>query len=135
MTAPSKKVRGHTYLRDNHRCIDCGTTENLSWQHRAASGMGGRGTKAPALTTADGVTLCLPCNQACEAEGQDRALALGWKIRRNRGAITAAQIPFFDRTVGTWFLPLDGPNRVEILAATAGELLAVAGSLTRKQVA
>ncbi len=78
MTAPTKQVRGWTYLRDGFRCVAFGARDALTWQHREASGNGGRGRKAPALTTADGLTLCYLCNEACEAEGQQRALALGW---------------------------------------------------------
>jgi len=132
MTAPTKQVRADTYLRDNHRCINCGTTEGLSWQHRESSGHGGRGKKAPPLTTADGVTLCLPCNQACEAHMQTRALALGWKIRRNRGRIQSAQIPFYDCNTREWYLPTFGPTRDPIRATLAAELLAVAGNLLRE---
>jgi hypothetical protein len=135
MTAPTKKLRGWVYLRDGFRCLDCGTNENLSFQHRESSGHGGRGSKAPALRTADGVTLCIICNEACESYGQDRALALGWKIRRNRGSILASQIPFFDRNDRIWYLPndlmQDGPWRREINSVLAAELLGVAGSLMR----
>lgn len=129
MTDPTKRVRNHTYLRDNFLCLDCGTPENLSWQHREASGHGGRGKKAPELTTADGVTLCLPHNQDAEANGQSRALALGWKIRRNRGTLLAADIPFFDCNTREWYLPGPGPTRTPIAAAFAQELLFAAGNL------
>ena len=134
MTLPTKQIRGWTYLRDGFRCLNCGTPEGLSWQHRESSGHGGRGSKAPKLRTADGLTLCIVCNQACEAEGQDRALALGWKIRRNRGVILASQIPFYDCNDRTWYLPceliIDGPYRQPINASLAQELLFAAGNLT-----
>ena len=135
MTAPTARIRADTYTRDGNRCVDCGATTGLSWQHREASGHGGRGSKAPKLTTADGLTLCIPCNEACEAAGQARALHLGFKIRRNRGSITAAQIPFYDRNVRAWFLPGEGPTRHQILPVEAGELLAAAGNLREKLVA
>lgn len=140
MTAPSAKLRGHTMLRDGFRCLKCGTTHDLQWQHREASGQGGRGSKAPKLTTADGVILCETDNNAAEAEGQDQALALGWKIRRNRGDIQSFQIPFFDCNDRTWYLPyaiplggVDGPYRSEINAALAYDLLEAAGNLRRKK--
>jgi hypothetical protein len=135
VTAPSREVRGHTYLRDGFRCLSCGARDGLTWQHREASGHGGRGRKAPALTTADGLTLCMLCNQACEAEGQERALALGWKLRRFRGGIPAAEIPFYDRNERAWFLPGRDATRREILPAIAAEILEAAGNLRPGQVA
>lgn len=134
MTAPSKRVRGLVYLRDGHRCVACGSRGPLSFQHRAATGMGGGGKKAPPLTTADGLCMCLPCNQAAEAHEQDRALTLGHKLRRNRGGIPASEIPYFDFTTRSYYLPDDHGNRTPILWAVALELLDVAGNLTRKTV-
>jgi hypothetical protein len=132
MTAPTQAIRKATYERDSYLCADCGTTTNLSWQHREASGQGGRGKKAPTLTVADGLTLCLPHNEACEAEGQDKALHLGWKIRRNRGGLLASQIPFYVRWAAEWWLPgADGGKQI-IPRALALELLEVAGAFTRK---
>jgi hypothetical protein len=129
MTAPSKKVRGQTYLRDGFRCVSCGSRDALTWQHREASGMGGRGDRAPELTTADGLTLCYLCNQACEAEGQQRALALGWKLRRNRGGILASQIPYYDRNERAWFLPGGGSSRLPCHPMLAAEILEAVGNL------
>lgn len=130
MTPPSKSVRGLTYLRDGHRCLACGSRDALTWQHRAASGMGGRGVKAPALTPADGCTLCVLCNASCEAEGQTLALSMGWKIRRNRGAMPASAIPVFDVNERRWFtIDVEGGREI-CNAITALELLDLAGSLT-----
>lgn len=135
MTAPTRVIRKATYERDSYLCADCGTTTNLSWQHREASGQGGRGKKAPALTVADGLTLCLPHNEACEAAGQEKALHLGWKIRRNRGGLLASQIPFYVRWAAEWWLPdADGGKQI-IPRALALELLEVAGAFTRKGAA
>jgi len=128
----TEKIRKATYSRDLYFCADCGTSIGISWQHRESSGNGGRGKKAPALTPADGVTLCLPHNEACEAAGQERALHLGWKIRRNRGGIRASQIPFYVRWAQEWWLPdEDGGMRV-IPKSLALELLEAAGAFTRK---
>ena len=135
MTAPTQAIRTGTYKRDSYMCADCGVTTDLSWQHRESSGHGGRGKKAPALTVADGLTLCLPHNQACEAEGQDKALRLGWKIRRNRGGLLASQIPFYVRWAAEWWLPdADGGKQI-IHASLALELIEAAGGLTRAEVA
>lgn len=129
MTAPTQKVRGLTYLRDGHKCLACGSRDALSWQHRESSGHGGRGSKAPALTTADGCTLCIICNQSAEADGQSLALAMGWKIRRNRGGILARHIPMFDVNQRLWFLADDYGGRELCNPVTALELLSAAGNL------
>jgi hypothetical protein len=78
------------------------------------------------------VTLCLPHNQACEAEGQERALHLGWKLRRFRGGIEAAEVPFYVRWSGQWLLPdMSGGGR-RISPVEAREMLAAAGAFTTK---
>jgi hypothetical protein len=133
VTAPTREVRGQTMLRDGFRCLACGSRENLQWQHREASGHGGRGKKAPPLVCADGVILCEVDNNAAEADGQDRALALGWKIRRNRGGIASSEIPFFDTNDRTWYLPGEGAARSAIHFALALDLLDIAGNLRRKK--
>jgi hypothetical protein len=129
MTAPTKQLRALIYLRDNNQCVDCGTGDGLTFQHRESSGHGGRGKRAPDLTAADGLTLCLLCNQACEAAGQTRALELGYKIRRNR--ITPADlIPYYDRNNGReWALPETDGTRTPISADLARQLLMAAGNL------
>lgn len=132
MTAPSRRVRGLTYLRDGHRCVSCGAHTALEWNHREASGHGGRGKKAPELTPADGVTLCTTCNWGIEGHMQDLALSMGWKLRRNRGQMPARDIPYFDRNVRGYFLPLEDGTRKAITHTFAVELLEAAGNLRRK---
>jgi hypothetical protein len=128
MTAPTKQLRALIYLRDNNQCVDCGTSDGLTFQHRESSGHGGRGKRAPELTAADGLTLCILCNQACEAAGQTRALELGYKIRRNR--ITPADlIPYFDGNRRAWFLPETDGSRTPIIEADAQTFLVAAGNL------
>ena len=105
MTAPTAKVREATYRRDLHRCVSCGTKEGLTWQHRAATGMGGAGRKAATLTAADGLTACLMCNMRFESDMQELALASGWKLRRYRGGIPASELPYRDAMTGLWWLP------------------------------
>lgn len=132
MTAPTRKLRLQVYDRDHRRCLDCGRTDLLTFQHREASGSGGRGKKAPPLTSADGITLCTFCNDACETTaGQSRALALGYKIRRNRGVMTADRIPVYDRNDKFWYLLDDDGGRNGCLETLAAELLFAAGNLTR----
>lgn len=104
MTAPSTKVREATYKRDGYRCVSCGRRDGLQWNHRESSGAGGRGSKAPVLTPADGITSCWECNPAYEGRLQSKALANGWKIRRNR-VMASHEIPFYDAVIGGWFLP------------------------------
>lgn len=132
MTAPSRVVRQLTYLRDGHRCVSCGAHSPLEWNHREASGHGGRGRKAPPLTTADGVTLCTLCNEGIEGHMQARALEMGWKIRRNRGDMAAHEIPYYDYTARGYFLPTRDGMRQRISRTLALELLDAAGNLTRR---
>lgn len=127
MTAPTQKVRTATYIRDSYRCVSCGATEGLQWQHRESSGHGGRGSKAAPVTTADGVTSCWDCNPRYEADLQGLALQSGWKIRRNRGSIGSHQIPFWNRTTNEWRIPdMTGGSEI-INAALALELIDAAG--------
>lgn len=133
MTAPTAKVREVTYKRDGYRCVSCGATWPLSWQHRSASGHGGRGSKAPKLTPADGVTACLPCNERFEADLQELALHNGWKLRRNR-LMAADEVPFYDRNLGGYFLPDVEGRAVLVPRAEAVELIEAAGGYTTKGV-
>lgn len=127
MTAPTEKVRTATYARDGFSCVCCGSFDGLSWQHRESSGHGGRGPKAPTLTTADGVTACLLCNQRFEHDLQQTALTLGWKVKRNR-LMPSHEIPFFNRNTREWYLPDVAGGKQRILPVNAAELLAAAGS-------
>lgn len=131
MTAPTTRVRALTYKRDDYRCVSCGATTALEWQHRAASGHGGRGKKAPPLTPADGVTLCTFCNQGAEAHMQDLALANGWKTRRFT-LKSGSEIPYYDRNRSAYFLPTTTGERIEVDPVRALDLLEAAGNLTRK---
>lgn len=127
MTAPTSEVRGATYLRDGFRCVSCGRSNGLQWQHRQASGLGGRGRKAPALTTADGVTSCYICNPRYESDMQQMALALGWKLLRNLGCIKPIEVPFYVKWERQWYLPGEGTDRTPIHPVLAAELIAATG--------
>lgn len=120
MTAPSKFIRDSTKARDGHRCISCSTTQNLSFQHRQASGMGG--SKKP-LTPAAGLTACVTCNMRFESDLQGKALAYGWKVAR--WVTDPADVPVFDPLTDTWFLLAPGWERVPLLEADALELMSV----------
>lgn len=131
MTAPTQRVRQDTYERDGHRCVACGATGPLEWQHRQSSGHGGRGRKAPVLTTADGITLCTFCNTGAESHQQELALHMGWKVRRNT-LLTCSEVPVFDRNTHSWWLLDTAGEREELLPAIAAELIEAAGGYVKK---
>lgn len=137
MTPPTKSVRALTYLRDGFRCVACGSHDLLEWNHREASGHGGRGRKAPKVTPADGVSMCHRHNGLLESDAdfRVRGLTLGWKILRNRGAMQSHEIPYFDVNERVYYLPLVDGTRQQIPHALAQELLEAAGNLNRKDVA
>lgn len=128
VTAPTAKVRALTYSRDNNMCVVCGSRYSLEWQHRQASGHGGRGRKAPALTPADGLTACTFCNAGFEAQGQDDALYYGWKVRRFC-PVPVWSVPVFYRAENTWFLLNRDGSRDRLIQSEADELRALAGIL------
>jgi 5-methylcytosine-specific restriction endonuclease McrA len=50
--------RERIYERDGHRCVSCGTDENLTLDHRIPKSRGGPSTDDNLQT------MCAPCNQA-----------------------------------------------------------------------
>lgn len=98
MAAPTFKVRALVYKRDGHKCVRCGTSENLSIQHRKTVGMGGTKQRP---TVQELVTACLPCNQGFEAELQQEALEHGWKLRR---FADPAEVPVYYAWTFRWYL-------------------------------
>lgn len=80
--------------------------------------------------------MCGRDNYLLEADAGFRVkgLALGWKLLRNRGGIPAYEIPYFDFSTRTYYLPDVYGGRSPLLWATALELLDAAGNLTRKTV-
>lgn len=116
MTAPTRETREDTYARDGYRCLMCGAMTALSFGHRRAVGMGGSRILPPPV---DGVTQCVPCNGACEAEQQDRALAMGWKVRR--WVQNPELVPVFYPLEFAWYR-LEGIRRVRISSAVAMEM-------------
>jgi hypothetical protein len=115
MTAPTTETRTNVYLRDGYRCVICGALE-LTFQHRRATGMGGSKNMPTAV---DGLTLCGPCNEACEHALQDAALANGWKVRR--WVQCPEKVPVYFPREHAWFR-LDGIRRVQISSAVAMEM-------------
>lgn len=133
MTAPSAKLREQVYRRDGH-CVSCGALDGWNWHHRASSGHGGRGKKAPALTPADGLVACAQCNARFEADLQELALLCGWKLKRHT-RIPASDMPYFDATTGLWWLPDTDGYRMQVTHKEAVGRLLAGGNLTRKRVA
>jgi hypothetical protein len=105
VSAPAPAVRATTYERDEHRCVSCGATTGLQWQHRRATGMGGSEVR-PGLE--DGLTSCALCNPAYEGALQKRALRFGWKVRR--WVKHPEHVPVFYQLELRWYV-LDGQGR------------------------
>lgn len=116
MSAPTKQTRQDVYVRDGYRCVMCGATDPLTFQHRRAVGMGGSKILPPPV---DGLTLCASCNERCEADLQDAALAHGWKVRR--WVRSPERVPVFFPAELAWYR-LEGTRRVRISAAVAMEM-------------
>lgn len=115
MSVPTKQTRMDVYRRDGYRCVICGASEGLSFQHRRAVGMGGT-KNLP--TRVDGLALCITCNNACEAELQGEALANGWKVRR---WVNPERVPVYYPGEFTWYR-LEGTRRVRISSEVAMEM-------------
>ena len=52
----SKRCRNTVFARDGHRCLKCGTTENLTLDHIVPKAMGGTNK------IVNKQTLCVTCN-------------------------------------------------------------------------
>ena len=93
MSEPTKAIREGTYARDNYQCVSCARRDLLSYQHRAAVGMGGSKLKP---TFEMGLTACAFCNAKYESSLQRTALRFGWKIRKfveHQGLIPVFYVP------------------------------------------
>lgn len=55
---PIKEVRQMTFARDGYKCVRCGRTDQLSFDHIIPKWRGGL------WATSNGQTLCIPCNSA-----------------------------------------------------------------------
>lgn len=116
VSGPTARIRRETYERDGGRCVSCGAV-TLTYQHRAAEGMGGRLAR-PGIV--EGLAACALCNGRFEGDLQGEALALGWKVKRWVVEQSIAQfVPVFYAWERSWCrLTLDG-RRVPILRMEA----------------
>ena len=127
---PTNTVRQTTYKRDHHRCVACGTTIALEYQHRRAVGMGGS-KQRPKFE--DGVTACTWCNRGFEAHLQSLALTRGWKVRRHN-PLANHLVPVFYTFEHNWFLlNLDGTRSV-LSVVEAAEYRGLAGMYDHEEV-
>lgn len=85
-------------MRDESRCVNCGSSFSLTVQHRQAVGMGGSKHK-PAEHEL--VTACLDCNTRFEQDLQTAALRFGWKVPR--WVDDPSRVPVFWAWWGYWF--------------------------------
>lgn len=118
MADPTPVVRAVTYERDQHRCVSCGATSNLQYQHRDAVGMGGSKIR-PVLE--EGLTSCAFCNEAYEHTLQKVALKYGWKVRgwvKERHE-TLSVVPVYFLPERTWFRLTREGSRVRLARAEA----------------
>lgn len=117
MSDPTAAVRARTYERDGHRCISCGSSGPLQYQHRAAVGMGGSDVRPQFV---DGLTSCSQCNEGYESHLQSMALRFGWKVRRwvhEQGK--TGEVPVFCWPERTWYaLTVEG-RRVRVSTVVA----------------
>lgn len=110
------ETRRYVYGRDGYKCVMCNATEGLTFQHRRAVGMGGSKILPSPV---DGLTLCVMCNNACEAGLQASALANGWKVRS--WVQSPEKVPVYFRYEFAWFR-LEGTRRVEVSYDVAMEM-------------
>ncbi len=90
MARVSEFDRARVFARDGWRCAACGAFEGLTIQHRQALGMGGSKRRRELFEL---LTACATCNARFESDLQSEALRLGWKVRRNIGDVSLADVP------------------------------------------
>lgn len=90
-------------------CLHCGTTEDLTIQHRYRKGAGGSNA---AERPSNGVMLCWTLNTQMEQNATVAALALeyGWKLT---GADDPTEAAVYDAVTGLWWLLSDQWTRTE----------------------
>lgn len=120
MADPTPKVRAAVYARDLQRCLACGATSPLTFQHRQAVGMGGTKHRPSVY---GGITACAVCNGRFEHDMQALALAYGWKVPRWLPPGALWDVPVYDAPQGRWYLLSLAATRIPITPADAHELM------------
>lgn len=118
MSAPTPAVWKAVKDRDGRQCIVCGTEHGLSFQHRVRVGQGGSKIRPTAV---NGVTACVPHNEAFEHRLQTLALLRGWKVRS--WVQEPGRVPVWYPLLGGWHV-LRGEGR-ELITARAARVLMV----------
>jgi hypothetical protein len=103
--------------RDGAQCVVCAARDALSFQHRQAVGMGGSKHRP---TCVEGLTACVPCNEAFEHRLQRIALLRGWKVRS--WVEDAGLVPVWYPLLGGWHV-LRGEGREWVSADAARALM------------
>lgn len=98
------------FARDEEQCWHCGTTEQLTVQHRVNRGMGGSKRRDNAANL---ILLCWFVNFEMEASSRaaESARRAGWKV--DRGA-TPELTPVFHHPTNAWYLLDDKWNKTVI---------------------
>jgi len=118
MSAPTPAVRKATVTRDQFRCVLCGATTALEWNHRAAVGMGGSKHRPGAV---EGVMLCTRCNTDIESVADLMKLALSYGVKIRKWA-DPVKVPVFYPHEHQWFR-LEGLDRHPITAVVALDMM------------
>lgn len=116
MSAPTTAVRLGTYDRDRWRCVSCGNANELQFQHRRRTGMGG--STIP-VDVADGLASCPTCNPEYEHALQTSALFHGWKVRSWVKQPELVPV-FYVPEMSWWRLTVSG-ERYEVSAAVVAQ--------------
>ncbi|WP_022886390.1 hypothetical protein [Glaciibacter superstes] len=116
---PTATVRKGTYKRDGYRCVSCGATSPLTFQHRRAVGMGGT-IHRPVIV--DGLTSCAFCNEAYEHGLQTVALLRGWKVKK--WVKDPGRVPVWFPLERSWSVLLPDGSRVPTTEVAAKRMMA-----------
>jgi hypothetical protein len=94
------KDRASLFKRDEEQCWHCGTTEQLTVQHRVNRGMGGSNRRD---NPANLILLCWFVNFEMEASSRaaESARLAGWKV--DRGGVPDLT-PVFHQPTNSWYL-------------------------------
>lgn len=93
--------RASLFMRDQYRCLHCGTGDQLSAQHRINRGAGG--SRDPRVHAPSNLlTLCWPINAQLESDATLAELGrrYGWKLTRDQDPLA---VPVWDAQVQLWY--------------------------------